>query len=283
MLIHSDFHIHSEYSYDANLPLATIAEGAKACDFVRVGISDHLNFNDPPFIGNIRDSAAGVKEAQKKYPFMILGVELTPIQKGHFDYIAKNGTRDGYVLTADSDRYGIEFGLSKAELMEHGVRYGVGASHWRIDTIGTDEGDGDADSLMRELFRQQMWIAQDERVTILGHPWYHGKAPWYADVSMIPRSMNEELAAALKENGKCVECNTGVMLRFEEKARYQYAELLREMFEKGLRITFGSDSHGAYNDNRMGTGRGDLLIEKYLLAAGFKDGDFYTLQDIDLW
>ena len=68
MLIHSDFHIHSEYSYDANLPLATIAEGAKACDFVRVGISDHLNFNDPPFIGNIRDSAAGVKEASGSSP-----------------------------------------------------------------------------------------------------------------------------------------------------------------------------------------------------------------------
>jgi histidinol phosphatase-like PHP family hydrolase len=167
--------------------------------------------------------------------------------------------------------------------MALGVRYGVGASHWRIDTIGTNEGDGDTDSLIRELFRQQLWIAQDERVTIFGHPWYHGKAPWFEDFSIIPRSMNEELAAALKENGKCVECNTGVMLKFEEKARYQYAEFLREMLERGLRITFGSDSHGAYNDNRMGTGRGDLLIEKYLLAAGFKDGDFYTLQDSDLW
>ena len=283
MLIHSDFHIHSEHSYDATLPLATIAEGAMACDFTRVGITDHLNFNDPSFIGNIRDSAAGVKEAQKKYPFMILGVELTPIQKGHFDYIAKNGTRDGYVLTAGADKYGIEFGLSKKELMDLGVRYAVGASHWRLDTIGTDEGVGDTQSLIRELFRQQMWIAQDERVTIFGHPWYHGKVEWFEDFSIIPRSMNEELRAALLENKKCVECNTGVMLLFSEKERYRYAEFLREMFEAGLRITFGSDSHKAYNDNRMGTGRGDLLIEKYLLAAGFKDGDFYTLQDKDLW
>ena len=69
----------------------------------------------------------------------------------------------------------------------------------------------------------------------------------------------------------------------EERARYQYAELLREFFEAGLRITFGSDSHNAYNDNRKGTGRGDIEIEKYLLSAGFKAGDFYTLQESDLW
>lgn len=282
-MIHSDFHIHSEYSYDAKLPLEEIAKGAMACGFSRVGITDHLNYNDPPFLKNIYDSAAGVKEAQKKYPFMILGVELTPIQKGQFDYIAKNGTREGYALTAGADKYGIEFGLSKKELMDLGVRYAVGASHWRLDTIGTGEGDGDTDSLMRELFRQQMWIAQDERVTIFGHPWYHGKAAWFENFSIIPRAMNEELRAALLENKKCVECNTGVLLKFEEKARYQYAEYLREMFEAGLRITYGSDSHKAYNDNRMGTGRGDLFIEKYLTAAGFKDGDFYTLQDSDLW
>ena len=43
MLITSDFHIHSEYSYDAHLPLRTIAEGAKACGFSRIGIDQrHL-------------------------------------------------------------------------------------------------------------------------------------------------------------------------------------------------------------------------------------------------
>ena len=277
MLIHSDFHIHSEYSYDAKLPLATIAEGALACGFTRVGISDHLNFNDPSFIGNIRDSAAGVKEAQKKYPFMILGVELTPIQKGHFDYIAKNGTRDGYVLTAGADKYGIEFGLSKEELMALGVRYAVGASHWRIDTIGTDEGDGDADSLMRELFRQQMWIAQDDRVTILGHPWYHGNAAWYADVSISPRSMNEELAAALKENGKLVEYNRGMILvpYASERFKHQYTEFIRFLFEYGIRVTYGSDAHSVYPDAEG--------LDPYLKAAGFKEGDFSELEKSDLW
>ena len=52
---------------------------------------------------------------------------------------------------------------------------------------------------------------------------------------------------------------------------------------EGLRITFGSDSHKVYNDDRFGGVRGDLAIGKYLSAAGFKDGDFYTLRDEDLW
>jgi len=38
-----------------------------------------------------------------------------------------------------------------------------------------------------------------------------------------------------------------------------------------------------YNDDRFGGSRGDLAIETYLTDAGFKDGDFYTLQDKDLW
>ena len=282
-MIHSDFHIHSEYSYDAALKLSEIAEGAKKCGFTRVGITDHANYNDPSFLSDARRSAAAVLEAREKYPFMILGVELTPIQKAQFDYIAKNGTREGYVLSAGADRYGLELALSKEEMISLGMRYAVGASHWRVDTIGTNEGEGDLESLIREMFRQQMWLAQDERVTIFGHPWYYGKAPWFSDFSIIPRSMNGELIAALKESGKCMECNTSMLIRPAERARYQYAEFLREAFESGLRITFGSDSHKAYNDNRMGGPRGDLAIEKYLRAAGFKDGDFYTLQESDLW
>ena len=283
MLISSDFHIHSESSYDATLTLDEIAAGAKEAGFSRIGITDHGNYNDPAFLSDVRRSAASVLAAREKYPFLIPGVELTPIQKAQFDYIRKNGTREGYRLAQGADRYGIELALSKEELMALGIRYAIGAAHWRVDTIGTDEGDGDAQSLMRELFRQQMWLAQDSRVTILGHPWYFGGAPWYEDFSMIPRSMHRELIAALKENNKCMECNTSMLMRPSEKAAYQYAEFLREAFESGLRITFGSDSHKVYNDDRKGGLRGDLAIEPYLRAAGFGNGDFYTLQDSDLW
>ena len=134
------------------------------------------------------------------------------------------------------------------------------------------------DVFIKDWYRQQLWLANDERVTILGHPWYSGAGLWYEDFSVIPKSMHEEIGAALIENGKYVECNTDVICspKTSEKFRYQYAEFLREYFERGIRITVGSDSHNSYRDH-------SAEIEKYLAAAGFKDGDFYNLSDSDLW
>ena len=90
----------------------------------------------------------------------------------------------------------------------------------------------DFDATVKEWYRQQLYLACDERVTILGHPWYHGRGPWYKDFSLIPQSMKEDIAAALKERGKYVECNSHFFINENttEKFRHQYAEFLRELF-----------------------------------------------------
>ena len=278
MLIHSDWHIHSENSYDATLPLETIAEKSLEYGFRRVGITDHANFNDEKFLGDLDNSVRGVKEIQKRYPHMILGVELTPIEKPEFDYIAKHGARHGYEAPMLSSPFEIELAQSKEELMARGVRYAIGAAHWRVDVPGARSLPVDMDATVKEWYRQQMWLACDERVTILGHPWYNGSGLWYEDFSLIPKSMNRDLAAALKENGKYAECNSGVLLspKATEKFRRQYAEFLRELFEFGIPITYGSDSHKSYLENH-------LQVEKYLLAAGFSDGDISEIDEAKLW
>ena len=202
MIIHSDWHIHSEYSYDATFPLEEIVSNAKSLGFKRIGITDHLNFNDEKFLYDLNSSVAGVKELQKNHPEVILGVELTPIEKPEFDYIEK----------------------------------------------------------------------------ILGHPWYNGKGIWYDDFSVIHRSMNMEIASALIENKKYVECNEGVLCSpmASEKFRRQYAEFMRELFEMGISITYGSDSHIKYAADFMET-------EKLLAEAGFREGDFSEVKEEDLW
>lgn len=123
-----------------------------------------------------------------------------------------------------------------------------------------------------------MWLACDERVTILGHPWFHGGGIWYEDFSLIPHSMNMDIAAALKENGKYVECNSHFFHspRASEKFKHQYAEFLRELYEMGIPVTYGSDSHKEYEDRRPKT-------EAYLATAGFSDGDFACLSEDSLW
>lgn len=278
MLIHSDWHIHSEFSYDASLPLEKIVSDAKEHGFRKIGITDHLNFNDGPFMSDLKNSAAAVKELQKVHPHVILGVELTPIEKPEFDHIAKTGTREGYVAPISDKPFAIELAQTKEELMALGVKYAIGASHWRVDVPGAKALPPDLNVCIKEWYRQQLWLACDERVTILGHPWYNGKALWYEDFSIIPHSMNMDIAAALKENGKYAECNAHFFCstRTTEKFRHQYAEYLREMHEMGIPITYGSDAHTSY-------GPVHLDAEKYLIAAGFKDGDIVEVQEKDFW
>ena len=278
MIIHSDWHIHSEYSYDAYNPLSLIGDGAAAQGLRRIGITDHANYNDEKFLGDLHASVKGVKEAQEKYPFMVLGVELTPIAVPLFDHIAKTGTREGYEPPDRGFPFPIELAASKAVLVALGVRYAIGASHWRVDRPGTGALPVDRDACIKEWYRQQMFLASDERVTVLGHPWYHGKGIWYEDLDVIPKGMKDDLAAALKENGKYVECNAHFFVRATttEKFRRQYAEYLRGMFEMGIPVTYGSDSHKDYGDFR-----GE--VEAYLAAAGFADGDVTEVQEKDLW
>ena len=206
---------------------------------------------------------------------MVLGVELTPIAKPQFDYIAKHGTREGYVPPMTDVPFDIELAASKEALMARGVRYAIGASHWRVDGLADQT---DLKDTIREWYRQQLWLACDERVTILGHPWYNGKGLWYEDFTQIPRSMNMDIAAALKENGKYAECNAHFFTtkNATDKFRNQYAEFLRELHEMGIPITFGSDSRNAYEDTY-------LRAEEYLIRAGFRDGDIVEIREESFW
>ena len=278
MIIQSDWHIHSEYSYDATLSLSEISQRAKSLGLKKVGIADHANFNDEKFINDLKCSAENVKNFQKTHPDVMLGVELTPIEKPEFDYIAKYGTREGYAAPIITEPYEIELAATKEELISYGVRYAVGASHWRVDVPGARYLKADIDAMIKEWYRQQMWLACDDRVTILGHPWCVDEGVWYDDFSVIPRSMNEDIAAVLKENKKYVECNACMFYspKITEKFRIQYAEFIRELFEKGIPVTFGSDAHREYTGAHQ-------QVEKYLCKVGFKEGDFSEIADEHLW
>lgn len=278
MIIRSDWHIHSVASYDAKLSLEEIAQGAEAFGYTKFGITDHANLNDQAFLGDLRRSAETVKAFQGTHSNVILGVELTPIEKPQFDYVRKYGTKDGYVAPSSDKPFALELAQTKEELKALGVRYAVGGAHWRVDVPNGRDLPPDFSACIKEWHRQQLWLACDERVTVLAHPWYHGKGLWYEDFSVIPRSMHGELAAALKENGKYVECNSQFFFsaRTTEKFRHQYADFLRELFECGIPVTYGSDAHLQYD-------QAPAQIEAYLRASGFSDGDFSDLSEKDFW
>ena len=70
MIIQSDWHIHTEKSYDASLTLEEITENAKKFGFKKIGITDHANFNDNKFLGDLESSVEYVKEFQKNQKFL---------------------------------------------------------------------------------------------------------------------------------------------------------------------------------------------------------------------
>lgn len=277
-MIHSDWHIHSEASYDASLPLTEIVKKANEYGFYSIGITDHANLNDDKFLNDLHHSVTSVKKLQITHPEVILGVELTPIAKPEYDYMQKHGNLEGYIPPQSNQPFDIELACTKEELVQLGVRYAIGASHWRVDVHNGRKDSAELKTCIKEWYRQQMWLACDERVTILGHPWYHGRGLWYADFSVIPHSMNEDIAHAVKENGKYMECNSQFFHseKATEKFRHQYAEFLREMFEMGIPITYGSDSHNQYKELHH-------TVEKYLSAVGFQDGDIVGLSEESLW
>lgn len=281
-MIHSDLHIHSEYSYDSALPLQTIITAAKERGYRQVGVTDHLNLPNNKFIGCIRDSAENVLKAKKDCPMLLLGVELTPIEKPFFDYCVMHPETEWYnppgytPPTTGPIPYPLEMAMTKEELMSLGVQYAVAAAHGYIDTPAPDV--HSIKDCVDAWYRMHMFLAADERTTILGHPYYHGLHLWYDDFSVVPKSAHEELAAALKEKNKLLEMNIDMIVcpYASDRFKQQYAEYIRFMFESGVRITYGSDAHGGYPDRRES-------LYPYLAKVGFKDGDFSELTPDDLW
>lgn len=266
-MFNSDWHIHSNASYDAELTLDNLLKSTKEEGIERFGLTDHANFNIPSFWENVEESKR-LYEKYKQENFFF-GVELTTFPKAMYDHCQKHQSRDGYYSTVPTYNYDLEFMLTEEDLDRLGVSFVVAAAHspWHLDM-------NDKFKLMTEWHRQQMYIATDKRVAILGHAWWFNdasQAPWIGeDFDIIPMSMHNELASALIENDIRLEANKSMLIGSKRPQKFfdKYAEFLRYMFEKGVKITYGSDCHGPLYT----TDRED--VNKALSKVGFKKGDF---------
>lgn len=265
----SDWHIHSEASYDASLTVEELTASAKDIGVKQFGITDHANLNIPSFWEDMHESKR-LYEKNKCEGFYF-GVELTPYPKSLYEYCAKYGTDDGYTLPSSDKTCALEFALTLEDMKELGIAYTVAAAHSSLNVEPKEE------NIIREWHRQQMYIATDPRVDILGHPWWcWNSKKWTDDDSPdfddIPRSMHDELAAALIENDVCIEASMSMICGelHSETFYRKYNEFLRYMFERGVKVVFGSDTHNSpYSDHRES-------VEQALGVVGFKPEDFST-------
>lgn len=271
----SDWHIHTEASYDAEIKVPDLIERAAANSVKEFGITDHVNY---PFMVKHLERSAELFNANKKAGFH-LGVELTTLPKSQYEFALKHPADPenrktwlyGYIPPIFGE--GIALSLSDEELERCKVEYVVAGAHWSFSPLQTRK------AAMKSYQAQQMFIAQQKCVDIIAHPWwvYIGQyykngimtGPWFDDFGRIPRSAHEEFAAAVLENNKMVELNTDFFVSgaYTEKFKRQYAEYIAELHEKGIPITIGTDLHSDY------TGHHDE-VRKYMEELGFNKDSF---------
>ena len=300
-IFNTDWHIHTEASYDATLTLAELIKRAGETGITEFGVTEHVNY---PFnIAHLQRSGAALKKIRREMPDLKihLGVELSPNSNFAQTYtLSKEWDPDtplfygmikeflpGYggipelVEKSNEEAKPYLLSLTEEQLRENRVEYVVAAVHYVLNN-----GVPKREEIIKNWHEQQMLCATDSRVDIVGHPWwvpwnwkiqcidtergaYPRELSWVDDFSVIPQSMHDEFAAALIENDKRAEMNISFYTSdwFSETAKYQYAEYLRGLFEKGIGITAGTDSHDVYEPQQK-------ICAKYLSAAGFKAGDF---------
>lgn len=259
----SDWHMHTAASYDAKTTVREILESAEKQGVTDFGITDHVNV--PSWFHYLQESRA-LYDAHKK-PGFHFGVELTTISGYQEEYDRKNGNTVGYVNPEGV--HPVALPLTEEEIRAVQAEYVVGAAHWVLAPCKT------VCDAIADFHRQQMMLANDPRVDIVGHPFCisgkytddEGNVTAFDDFGLVPREMIEEFFDALLKSGKCMEVNRCFMVNRTEEFTRGYMRFVREAFERGIPITYGSDNHGpGYPDNQA-------LVEKCLGEAGFKPED----------
>jgi len=281
----SDWHIHTEASYDAHLTFAELIKKTREFGITQFGVTDHVNFQ---YMERYHLKKSRELFEKNYVEGMHFGVELTPIPldyheyslKGNYDFSThnENGHIPGYMEIAFHGANDLVLVLTEEQIRKNKIEYVVCAAHWVWDIPKDDK------EIIKSYEQQQMLCATDSRVDIIGHPWWVPWFPtwekyfcdnnakvtglWFDDFNILPKSLHTEFASAAIENNKCIEMNTSFFQTdiYTEKFKHQYAEYMRMLFEMGARITIGTDAHKHYENPQ--------ISEKYLAYAGFKAGDF---------
>ncbi len=253
MKINTDWHIHTHNSCDeACMLIPTLLKRAKEEGIERFGITDHLHS-----VKELPDIESSRREYLRyRVPGFHFGVEVSVMLKEELKLIADGqDVPEDIKLTCGEDAE-LAIALNKEDIERLGIEYVIGGTHWPIGVKF------ERNALIRNYHRQNMFLATHKLIDIVAHPWWFHSGywennnieryqPWFDDFGAIPRSMHDEFASAIIENGKLVEINLSAMLlhpRYPEKFKEQYLEYLKYLKDKGVKFTIGSDCHNANYD-----------------------------------
>jgi histidinol phosphatase-like PHP family hydrolase len=219
------------------------------------GVTDHLQtpYNLPDIISS-REAFLSVGPD----PNFHFGVEVSCVSQWELDEIANGEYEDPVWGVREGGPEGGELaiGISEDVIARHGIEYVVGGAHWPMYVAMNRR------AVMENYHRQNMFLAKHPLVDIVAHPWWWSghwenedgnfdAEPWFDDFGVIPQSMHDEFGAAAIENDTAVEINISANLmnpQYPEKFAARYLEYLAGLQESGVRLSIGSDCHGAHYD-----------------------------------
>jgi len=250
----SDWHIHTHHSCDCPQPagatLARLCALIEDSGITRYGISDHLHtaFNVPEI-----EASRAEYDTLPSSPNRHFGVEVSVLREYDLLMNMQAEQPSPYGKCPGGPEGGLTVYLPDELCERMRFEYVIGGVHW---PLGVPE-PMDPMAVIRNYHEQYMFLATHPRVNIVAHPWWWMGAwqeadgmyrtyPWLDDFHRIPRSMHDELAAAVVQYGKAVEINAGACLlnpTYPSTFRAQYVEYLAYLKSRGVRFSTGTDSH----------------------------------------
>ncbi|MBS7262026.1 MAG: hypothetical protein KIG36_00240 [Eubacteriales bacterium] len=266
-MIRSDFHIHTHNSCDCTKigrSMEERIEELKAAGITDFGFSDHVH----TFYNYPREIAASRREFDEtlaRHPelkgHMHFGIELSVMSEWEIDMIEHERIAEDSV-PFQTFTYGLRWsdgpfnatpGMAINDYIrkQYGIEYVVAGVHWALFCYGDDKAVWDS------YRRQYLTAIAHPHTDILAHWlwWWNEPAyikgtqnPFY-DFKKVPETFKDEIAWALKTYDTAFEvqpffCVPRSFLAPDFHKEYmEYAAKLQDM---GIRLTFGSDAHGAY-------------------------------------
>ncbi|MBS7262027.1 MAG: hypothetical protein KIG36_00245 [Eubacteriales bacterium] len=263
----SDWHIHTHNSCDCTKigrSMEERIEELKTAGITDFGFSDHVH----TFYNYPREIAASRREFDEtlaRHPelkgHMHFGIELSVMSEWEVDIIEHER------VPADSLPYGYTYGLRTGgpsgtsptmclndEIVQrYGIEYVVAGVHWGLYCYQ------DENSVWEDYRRQYLTAVANPHTDVLAHwLWWWNDAPkdmpnLFYDFAKVPQTLKDDLAAALKIYDTAFELNSGE-INPNNPAHApgyvrEYLAYAKRLQESGVRLTFGSDTHGAYRTN----------------------------------
>lgn len=209
-----DMHIHSKYSWDSEMDIATIVENAERNKLKYVGIADHVDFGNEATL----DVIDRIKRRNE---------EIDKLQESTDVRILK----------------GLEVGephlyLDEMEYLKRipDLDYTIGSIHFiKRKSLGALK----CKDRINKYYLEMLRMVKEGNFDILGHMDYIKK---YFEVSSFDEDLLYQILETIKAKNVALEINTGGIRRCGEE--YPSKKIL-DIYEKekGNKITYGSDAH----------------------------------------